>query len=257
MFDTPVTEKYKTHSEYVKMWTDRMTEVYQVASKVATQAAQRGKEHYDKKTDGVYLSPGSMVLVRNPTEIGEPGKLRLFWEDAVHVVLRKKCKDSPVYEVKPETGKGRTRILYLNLLLPCDYLPVDQSQKIPDRPSARKQDKVPKTTQPSTQISEGVSEDESEQEQCRYFIPVAQRDHTMEDTELNPEAAEFYTCEIETSAESTEEATVEVIEEATKEVTEETTEEDTEYAPLCQPEQTTCLPGNIEENTSPGKSTDS
>lgn len=129
MFDTPVTEKYKNHSDYVKTWTERMTEVYKVASKVATQAAQSLKEHYDKKTHGVELSPGSRVLVRNLTERGGPGKLRLFSEYAIHVVFRKKSEDSPVYEVKAEIGKGRTRILPCNLLLPCDYLPVDQGQK--------------------------------------------------------------------------------------------------------------------------------
>lgn len=247
MFDTPVTEKYKTHSEYVKTWTDRMTEAYQVASKVATQAAQRGKGHYDKKTHGAELAPGSRVLVRNLTERGGPGKLRSFWEDAVHVVLRKKCEDSPVYEVKPEIGKGRTRMLHRNLLLPCDYLPIDRGQKIPDRPSARKQGKVPKTTQLPTKISEEISEDESdhEQEQWRSFIPVTQRDYAKEDTELNPEAAEFYPFQFETS------------EEVTEENTEEVTEELTEDKPVGQPEQTACSPGDVEEeNHSPGKPTE-
>ena len=33
--------------------------------------------------------------------------------------------DSPVYEVKPETGTGPTCVLHRNLLLPCDSLPLD------------------------------------------------------------------------------------------------------------------------------------
>ena len=31
----------------------------------------------------------------------------------------------PVYEVKPESGNGRTRVLHRNLLLPCSFLPVE------------------------------------------------------------------------------------------------------------------------------------
>ena len=36
-----------------------------------------------------------------------------------------KVPDSPVYEVKPETGTGPKRVVHRNLLLPCDSLPVD------------------------------------------------------------------------------------------------------------------------------------
>ena len=35
----------------------------------------------------------------------------------------------PVYEVKPETGNGRSRVLHRNLLLPCSYLPVETQLK--------------------------------------------------------------------------------------------------------------------------------
>ena len=31
----------------------------------------------------------------------------------------------PVYEVRPENGGGRSRVLHRNLLLPCSYLPVE------------------------------------------------------------------------------------------------------------------------------------
>ncbi|MEQ2232041.1 hypothetical protein ILYODFUR_006966 [Ilyodon furcidens] len=36
-------------------------------------------------------------------------------------------KDIPVYELKPERGKGRSRVLHRNLLLPCDQLPLETS----------------------------------------------------------------------------------------------------------------------------------
>lgn len=59
------------------------------------------------------------------TEKGGPGKLRSFWEDKVYVVTQKKYPDSPVYEIKLENGKGRIRIMHRNLLLPCDFLPME------------------------------------------------------------------------------------------------------------------------------------
>ena len=35
---------------------------------------------------------------------------------------------SPVYEVKPENGVGRRRVIHVNLLLPCDDLPFEVRQ---------------------------------------------------------------------------------------------------------------------------------
>lgn len=41
-------------------------------------------------------------------------------------LIERKYDNSPVYEVRPEGGSGCTRDW--NLLLPCDFLPVEQSQ---------------------------------------------------------------------------------------------------------------------------------
>ena len=42
--------------------------------------------------------------------------------------MERKGEDSPVYEIKPETGVGRRRVIHRNLLLPCDDLPFEVRQ---------------------------------------------------------------------------------------------------------------------------------
>ena len=101
------------------------------------------------------------MLVRNLSERGGPGKLRSHWEDRIHVVISRKGEDSPVYEVKPETGPGGTRILHRNLLLPCNHLPVDVASKTPHRQKSRKEIRRETNHAPTTLVEES-SDDESE-----------------------------------------------------------------------------------------------
>ena len=63
------------------------------------------------------------MLVVNLSYRGEPGKLRPYWGQEIYVVTQKRV-DMPVYEVRPENGGGRSRILTRNLLLPCSNLPL-------------------------------------------------------------------------------------------------------------------------------------
>ena len=112
------------------------------------------------------LHPGDRVLVRNMTPRGGTGKLRNHWEEHIHVVIRQVGKDIPVYEVKPEQGKGRLRILHRNLLLPCDYLPLEVQPKAAPKKKERK--------------TETVAENASQEEECDedewryYYEPVVQ-----------------------------------------------------------------------------------
>lgn len=52
----------------------------------------------------------------------------------MHIVLQRKTPDSPVYEVTAENEKSSKRVLHRNLLLPCDYLPVEEpvESAVPD-----------------------------------------------------------------------------------------------------------------------------
>ena len=102
-----------------------MAEAYQLASKEDQKGQARAKKYYDKKTYGGELQQGCRVLDRNLPERGGPGKFRSYWEEKVHVVIAKK-QDSPVYAIWPERGPGKTRVLHRNLLLPCDFLPVEE-----------------------------------------------------------------------------------------------------------------------------------
>ena len=115
------------YKEYVKRWSGDMRHAYNLASKHSESTSAKGKKQHDKKASYSTLEAGDRVLVRNLTERGGPGKLRSHWEDIVHVVVNRK-PDSPVYEIKPETGKGRHRVLHRNLLLPCDFLPLKPPQ---------------------------------------------------------------------------------------------------------------------------------
>ncbi|XP_033125543.1 uncharacterized protein LOC117123652 [Anneissia japonica] len=47
--------------------------------------------------------------------------------DRVYIVVERKGDDSPVYEVKPESGGGRTRVLHRNHLFPCDFIQKDSA----------------------------------------------------------------------------------------------------------------------------------
>lgn len=77
------------------------------------------------------------MLVRNLTPRGGPGKLRNYWEDLVQVVVKQVGKNVPIYELRPEHGKGRSRVIHRNLVLPCDQLPFE-TEGLPPEKTKRK-----------------------------------------------------------------------------------------------------------------------
>lgn len=96
------------------------------------------------------LQPGERVLVKNLTPTGGPGKLRNYWKDTLHTV---------VYEVRPEHGKGHSRVLHRNLLMPCDHLPFE---KQPENAKKDKQQQGTRHEQSPTEESDCDSGDEYE-----------------------------------------------------------------------------------------------
>uniref|UniRef100_A0A3B3SXZ0 Gypsy retrotransposon integrase-like protein 1 n=1 Tax=Paramormyrops kingsleyae TaxID=1676925 RepID=A0A3B3SXZ0_9TELE len=178
MFGVPAKDHSSSHHSYAEDWRERMREAYKLASKVSTREKERGKTLYDKKVYGAELLPGNRVLVRNFREKGGPGKLRPFWEEQVYVVAQRKYQDSPVYEVRPESGKGKTRILHRNLLLPCDYLPVGQ-EHLPGRPERENKKTAGKTLTQKNQICCDSSDSE---EDWRSLVGVPHDKESQKDS---------------------------------------------------------------------------
>ena len=90
----------------MKQWKDAMKEAYQRTGMQISERSHRAKKTYDQWVRGSVLEHGDRVLVRNFSARGGRGKLRSFWEDDIHVVIKRKGPESPVYEIKPER-RGR------------------------------------------------------------------------------------------------------------------------------------------------------
>lgn len=119
------TNVHGSYEDYVCQWKEKMQEAYQIAAKNANKGAARGKANYDKKVWGRDLQLGDRVLLRNLTHRGGTGKIQSNWENQVFRVKMRKSDDSPVYQIGPENGVGRDRVVHRNLLLPCDHLPLE------------------------------------------------------------------------------------------------------------------------------------
>ncbi len=164
LFNLQPREAKERYTEYVQNWRNRMRQAYEIASKTAAREAQRGKKDYDRRVHGADLQPGGRVLVRNLSERGGPGKLRSYWESKVHVVVKRRSNDSPVYEVAPEGG-GKSRVLHRNLLLPCDSLPLGKPEPAPTKRERKVQTRTRKRQQQinkPAEDSDGGSRDEME-----------------------------------------------------------------------------------------------
>ncbi|XP_034557826.1 uncharacterized protein LOC117825942 [Notolabrus celidotus] len=156
------------HRTYMERWRTEMQEAYYIVKENAKKSTDRSKRHYDGKVRSSVLHPGDRVLIRNLTPRGGTGKLRNHWEENIHVVVRQVGKDIPVYEVKPEQGRGRSRNIHRNLLLPCDHLPLEIQPQAACKQNKRK-------TQATTENTE--QEDENDEEECLfYYQPVTQSD---------------------------------------------------------------------------------
>lgn len=127
--------------------------------------------------------------------------MRSYWEDKIHVVVSQKGEDSPVYEVKPERGTGRSRILHRNMLMACNALPLEETAQ----KTAREQNPQQKKRRREIEMQE-LSEDSESSVEETYQWDHRQRHHhqpgnqniepqttpeTAPQPELSAEAEEF------------------------------------------------------------------
>lgn len=160
-----------THSEYVKSLRQRLQESYSLATESAQKSQDRNKIRFDKKVRAARLLVGDRVLVRN---VNIRGKHKLVdrWEPKIHVVT-KQIGEGPVYTVKPEEGGGPHRTLHRDLLLPCGFLPVQDTDE-PD-PQAKTTRRLRSRTQRTKYQPGCPDEPESESSgNMDELYPVAQ-----------------------------------------------------------------------------------
>ena len=131
--------QHTSHSQYVQTLKSRLQESYKMATTNAAKTASRNKTRYDKRVTASDLDVGDRVLIRNVRLRGKH-KISDKWEATVHVVVSR-AGTLPVYTVKPENHEGPLRTLHRDLLLPCGYLPTEDSHPVPQsgkrRPSTR------------------------------------------------------------------------------------------------------------------------
>ena len=189
---------------YVKEWQSATKEAYALASKRSESSGEKGKKQYDRKVNSSVLQPGDRVLARNLSKRGGPGKLRSYWEDPVHQVVERKGEVSPVYEVKPENGVGRRRVIHWNLLLPCNDLPFEERQ---DKTRGKTRRVLKRRNSPKTLPDPSLeNSSDDEPDEILTFSPVQDRrmaelqpsqfspaspDDVDEDTSHGGDVAEF------------------------------------------------------------------
>ena len=112
----------QNYTDYVAGLRKQLEYAYSLASSSIAKSQLHNSQNYNKKVRGTCVEVGDRVLVRN---VGVRGKHKIAdrWEEEVFVVLGKPNPEIPVYTVKQENGKGRTRVLHRNLLLPINHVP--------------------------------------------------------------------------------------------------------------------------------------
>ena len=168
-----------SHEDYAEKWQEQMRQAYDIASQHIHKSASQGKRRYDTRAKSAPLKPGDRVLIKNVVPPGGPGKLQSYWQETVHKVVSQRNGSVPVYEVQPENGKGRIKVLHRNLLLPCDSLPAqDHAAEPAHKPSRPSRRRMAKRVPPPNDIASSDSESSSERE---YILRWQRRNMAFSD----------------------------------------------------------------------------
>ena len=111
-----------SQTEYIRKLRDCLSFAYQKAREVFKKAGSRHKLNYDLRARSSVLRIGDRVLVKNA---GIRGRCKLAdrWEKNPYIVIDQPNDDIPVYRVKREGARSKTRVLHRNFLLPFIGLP--------------------------------------------------------------------------------------------------------------------------------------
>lgn len=168
-FGLPASSPPKPHSQYVHDLKGRLEESYRVATENASKTANRNKLRFDKRVVDSTLEAGDRVLVRN-VRIRGKHKLADKWESDIHIVV-KHVGNLPVYTVQPQRKDGPRRTLHRDLLLPCRFLPVAESEELPKQAVNRRRTR----RQCSLEVTDEseIPEDHSdlEDQDCYHYLP--------------------------------------------------------------------------------------
>ena len=125
-----------TSRDYINSLKEGLKKAYDLAESSVKRSQADQKDRYDRRIRGAVLELGDRVLLRN---VGLQGthKIADKWSQDVYVVVEQPNSDIPVYEVKPEIGSGRARILHRNLLLPIPCLPLESQAVLQPKPRQR------------------------------------------------------------------------------------------------------------------------
>ena len=108
--------------DYVTRLRDRLDYAYKVTSERNDQVGAKNKGRYDQRLKENSIQVGDRVLVKIKGVKGK-NKLGDIWGKDPHVVIEQPNDDIPVFKVRSEGARTKTRVLHRNLLLPCNFLP--------------------------------------------------------------------------------------------------------------------------------------
>ena len=117
----------KSQSEFIKGLRKRLQKAYEIAASNVDKSQSSQKQNYDSKVRGATLDVGDRVLVRN---VGLKGKQKIAdkWQDNVYIVLDRPNPELPVFKVGLERGRGKTRVVHRNMLLPISSIAKSESK---------------------------------------------------------------------------------------------------------------------------------
>ena len=168
------------HQTYARKLRERLQYAYRVASEKSEKSGSKNKEMYDRKVKESKLEIGDRILVRKVGLVGRQ-KLADKWEQEPYLVTQIPNNEIPVYKVKREDGKGTTRTLHRNMLLPFNVLPTTESHSSQNTETQRSQPqtRAKKPVQKQITQSETSSSEDSDSSGSsyvpRYIVPQRRR----------------------------------------------------------------------------------